>query len=676
MKTWATGLIIALLTVVTLKGLEGVPLVSNEVVYIEVQFHYIGNLTYTTWVEVKNYTCEIDVPKNVSFLFIRIESLSPLTFKDIIDPIGRSLIKSWELCGVVKGSRRIAYVNITRIGIYGTYRVIFQDDVRRNIFTLISIPHEVNMSKLIIINPFKSINLDVRSIFKSKYDLYAVLCKVAIITGNVDLRSDLQYYLTKRKEKMLVKGVGEYIIDVYDVLVFGENITLTNKANFTAYILLNIKPIILENHALKVAHLVEHYELLIENPLNHNCFLMVNSPRVMDFNSSLKILSHDPILNVTFPDQYCVLEVPENYSGRLMFFKFNYVFLNILDLDMEEVSEYSAIVEYPDGSRVEIEDNRIPLIYPPYFAVIIKIPYQSAIRYSTASFRNLSLNLYLNMKDFVIRVTDMEGNPLPNASAKLFSFSTYKYIQGLSDGRGLIRFRDVLLDVNYTLLIYYRNVEIAKKVIEVSDNNSFIEVECPLSRMQIKVIDFMGNPLKNVTLELRSKMFTETGVTDSNGNFITSLIPVGVYNVTAYYGKLKLGSFTVNFTSRATATIELEVYSLSVSVKDAFGNILSDVSIEVYSDGICILNTTLSRGKIAIPYLPKGNYTLKVSVGMYHQEIHIYLEANRYVPVNTDIILRYGDIIVRQNDLMIITIVSLCLMLLKLIRRRKEIVIE
>ena len=129
-------------------------------------------------------------------------------------------------------------------------------------------------------------------------------------------------------------------------------------------------------------------------------------------------------------------------------------------------------------------------------------------------------------------------------------------------------------------------------------------------------------------------------------------------------------------TSRATATIELEVYSLSVSVKDAFGNILSDVSIEVYSDGICILNTTLSRGKIAIPYLPKGNYTLKVSVGMYHQEIHIYLEANRYVPVNTDIILRYGDIIVRQNDLMIITIVSLCLMLLKLIRRRKEIVIE
>ncbi len=150
------------------------------------------------------------------------------------------------------------------------------------------------------------------------------------------------------------------------------------------------------------------------------------------------------------------------------------------------------------------------------------------------------VNIYAKIYDWNIQVTDGEGNPAVGLMVTIKWRNGTVISSMLTDSYGKIRLTNMPA-TEYILEVYWRNTRIHERVYSLSIDEQLTEIQCPLHRVSVKVMDFLGRGIYNATVKVKFSNGTLllTSQTSMHGTADIGLLPEGEYIIEVEYGRFK-----------------------------------------------------------------------------------------------------------------------------------------
>jgi hypothetical protein len=148
-------------------------------------------------------------------------------------------------------------------------------------------------------------------------------------------------------------------------------------------------------------------------------------------------------------------------------------------------------------------------------------------------------------------------------------------------------------------------------------------ITLPVDDVSIKVIDFEGRPVVGAVVNLGGRII---GSTDGQGVVMVEQVPLD-YDYTASVAKdgEEVGFDRPRFTSsRTSATIQVGIYDVTVSVRGAAGQPIPGTQVELIKDGVTVRRaaTDLS-GTALLPKVIGADYEIRATYGSYRTETRL-----------------------------------------------------
>jgi len=249
-----------------------------------------------------------------------------------------------------------------------------------------------------------------------------------------------------------------------------------------------------------------------------------------------------------------------------------------------------------------------------------------------------SFNFTLNLTTALIHVIDTQGNDIPFISITL----SYNYTTNLDTSQnksatqlgqtnitGILQVDSLLTNITYAL-----NASRYGQVFNQNNNTVYnfpqtdyetITILLPSKTLHVTISDANNNPIEDATvraIELAGGA-SPMGTTNSSG--MTDLaLAFGKYVIKVYKGTILLNETALDVFTEENATINCQLYGLSVSVSvvDYFGQPISNANVVLEREGLAPLSgQTQSNGAVTFDNVIGGEIHVTVYIAGQSQPV-------------------------------------------------------
>jgi hypothetical protein len=249
-----------------------------------------------------------------------------------------------------------------------------------------------------------------------------------------------------------------------------------------------------------------------------------------------------------------------------------------------------------------------------------------------------SFNFTLNLTTAIIHVIDAQNNDVPFISITL----SYNYTTNLDTPQnqtatqsgqtnitGLLQIDSLLTNITYTL-----NASRYDQVFNQNNNTiqnmpqtdyEPITILLPTETLHVTVIDSKDNPLQAATVTAIEQTGGNSPTVTTNSNGAADLtLPFGRYTVSVYKDNILLNETSLGMFSEQNATIDCQLYGLSISVSivDYFGQPIPNANVILERQGLTPLSgKTQSNGAVTFENVIGGEMHVTVYMAGQSQPV-------------------------------------------------------
>jgi hypothetical protein len=219
------------------------------------------------------------------------------------------------------------------------------------------------------------------------------------------------------------------------------------------------------------------------------------------------------------------------------------------------------------------------------------------------------------LQDVNFAITDFRGRPL--AGVRITVAPTLIRPEDVTVSRDglatILRMPDAVYDFMVEWTSHYGTA--AKTLVRATPTQmrEWGKVQLPVDDVTVMVVDFHDLPVVGAMVKFAGHPI---GLTDSQGMVAIPQVPIGYdYAIVVSKDGVEVGSDRVRFTaSKTSVTIRAGIYDVMVLVKDAAGQPLQGVFIELIKNGTIIAKTvTDAAGTATFTNVVGGEYIIKSS---------------------------------------------------------------
>jgi len=252
---------------------------------------------------------------------------------------------------------------------------------------------------------------------------------------------------------------------------------------------------------------------------------------------------------------------------------------------------------------------------------------------NTGTTTEISVSLEENPASISGRVTDLEGEPIPNAIINILDQTETNFRTASTDIDGFYSLEN-LLSGNLTIVVTAENYANLITAITLSPDDQLNNIDFQLSQnsggISGEAIDSStGEPISGATVIVRDisgeGVFINSTVTDLFGNFIIEDLAPGNYIVTYWADEYETADIGVTVISDeirdSSIVLRNEIGSISVEIVDEDGEPITDDNLQVRlfdSAGIKLQTLIASQdGTFQLTNLTPGTYFINVEAPNY-----------------------------------------------------------